>query len=134
MNTLYYPNDSIITIVFSSGCNPVTGYFGAISGTISGSGIYNSSLSAGQGQLTTRLNITSGTAPYTGEILLSNLNIFNGATQKFILTMPNSINPTIQFVDSLTSGILVTQPGLATGTNVFVEFEYNNSWLLNQWA
>ncbi len=132
---LNFPNDTNISITIGSGAAPTTYNFGitGVTGQITGDGTYLTQLNSGIGIQTNRIQVNSGAAPYSGIIQLSNINSFAGAIQKFIISMPISENPTIQFVDDSSNALLI-QPPLTGGGSFFAEFEYNNQWELLFWA
>lgn len=138
MNTLAFnfPNNSHVTLDYCSGTgtNSAARYFNSTSSSITGNETIVNSLAPNKGLQTNRISVASGAAPYTGSIVLGSDNAFPGAIMKYYIEMPASVNPTIQIIDSVTSGILLSQVGETGAFPVFAEFEYSNQWNLQFWA
>lgn len=112
--------------------NPET-YFGASTLTISGSITYNDGLSGNQGYKTTRVNVLAPESSYISYFILNPTGAFIGATLNYIITMPDSLSPTLYFENS--NEIILQQPPISGGGNVFIQFGFDGSnWQVNQWA
>ncbi len=110
-------------------------YFGYSGFNITGTQTITNGLLFGQGQLTNKINVTSGASSFLATINVPLTNSFPGAIQKYLVSMPATTNSNFQIKDSVNNQVLVGQSGQSDAFNTYIEIACSgNGWYLNQWA